>query len=136
MPIKISEEKPEIADFLNRNHVAVLSTADDDGQPHAATIYYFVDADMNIYFMTKEATRKYKNLKANPRAALAIYEASSQATVQIEGTASEITDSDHMNEIFKHVLAISNQTSQTAIPPVSRLDAGEYKCFRVTPKVY
>jgi len=133
MSITLSEEKPEIAKFLSKHQVGVLATADDEGQPHAATIYFVIDEEIDVYFMTKEKTSKYRNLQQNPKVALAVFEPASQSTVQIVGTATEVTDSAQANEVFGRILTITRGTSVSNVPPISKLNAGEYKCFCIKP---
>lgn len=134
MALTISEEKPKITKFLTHNNIGVLATSDSSGQPHAATIYFVVDPNLNVYFMTKERTTKFRNLQQNPKAALAIYEAVSQSTVQIVGSAELVEDTSRINDIFRRVLAVTAETSESHIPPVSKIVAGEHKCFCIKPK--
>lgn len=134
MPLSISEEKPKITKFLTNSHIGVLATVNPDGQPYAATIYFIVDPDLKIYFITKEKTKKYDNLTSNPKVSLAVYEASSQTTVQITGTVDKILDNSVINDVFRHVVAITSKTSESAIPPISKLKGDDYRCFRINPK--
>jgi len=46
--------------------VAVLSTTQPDGAPHAVPIWYDYDTE-NIYMTTGTTTVKYRNLMTNPR---------------------------------------------------------------------
>jgi general stress protein 26 len=135
MSLTISEEKPKITQFLTANQIGVLATADSSGQPHAATIYFVIDPDLNVYFITKEKTIKYKNLVQNNKAALAVYEPSSQSTVQIIGNTYEVTDNSRIDDVFRRLLTITANTSESAVPPVSKLNAGEYKCFCIKPSM-
>jgi general stress protein 26 len=106
-------KNPNIAGFLKRNHIAVLATADHQtAEPHAATIYYATDSQMNIFFLTKVKTKKSINLAGNPKAALAIYQAETQETLQITGP----------------VTVVDNQT------PIARLYAGEYILYKIWPQ--
>lgn len=131
MPLNLSEDKPKIAKFLAKNQIGMLATADDSGQPYVSTIYFVVDPDLNVYFITKGKTTKYKHLIQNPKAALAVYEAKSQSTVQIYGSAEQILDFPTINDIFRRILVVTNATSESAIPPVSKLVGNDYKCFRI-----
>lgn len=134
MSINISEEKPRIAEFLNKNRVGVLATTSSDGYPHAATMYFTVDEDLNIYFVTKEKTTKYRNLTQNPNAAFVVHEPMSQSTVQVSGTVAEVTDIAQLNQVFRNILEVTAGTSESNVPPVSKIVGGDYKCFKLTPK--
>lgn len=134
MPLTISEEKPEISRFLAANPIGVLATVHGDGTPHAATIYFMVDADLNIYFVTKEGTAKAQNILRHPQVAFAVYEAATQKTVQINGTAERIEDVSRFDQVFRHILGASSGTSESPTPPVSKISGGEYVLFCITPK--
>ncbi|MBI5357532.1 pyridoxamine 5'-phosphate oxidase family protein [Candidatus Saccharibacteria bacterium] len=134
MPFRLSEEKPKITNFLNKNQIAVLATIGADNRPQTAVIYFYVDADLNIYFITKEKTTKYQNIIDNPEVALSVYEQETQTTVQASGKAEEVHDPGRVNEVFRHVLSVTKSTSESSIPPVSKIDAGGYKCFCIRPR--
>lgn len=135
MPVTISEENPKIRDFLNRNHLGILATSTLNGEPHAATIYFLTDEDFNFYFLSKEETTKSRNLEQNPHAALAVYEAEMQTTLQITGLATKIDDPTRVQEIFTGVLEIAKDTSMSSIPPISQVNAGGYVAYHLRPKV-
>jgi general stress protein 26 len=128
------EKNLHIEDFLKRNHIAVLATANKQtGEPHAATIYYAPDSKMNIFFVTKKGTTKSQNLDSNPRAALAIYEADSQRTAQIRGSAGRIEDKATIEKALRIMSNFSEQTANTNQIPLSKIDAGEYILYRLSP---
>jgi general stress protein 26 len=115
MPIKVSEAQRYIAELLQEKGVGVLATASATGQPHAATIYFTTDEDLNIYFITKHETQKYQNLKDNARAALAVFEEKSQSTVQVVGAVSEIKDADLANKVFADILSLISRTKRDQV---------------------
>ncbi|NLI81144.1 MAG: pyridoxamine 5'-phosphate oxidase family protein [Deltaproteobacteria bacterium] len=62
----------EMRDLLEHQRLAVLSTHD-QGVPHASLVAFCAGEDLTwIAFATLRSTRKYSNLKAEPRAALLI----------------------------------------------------------------
>ena len=126
---------PHIADFLKRNHIGVLATADKKtASPHAAAVYYAIDSQLNIYFLTKDKTAKSRNLDMNPSAAMAIYEADAQRTAQISGIVNRV-DSQEVMERAKPLMSLfSSQTAGTAETPISKLAAGEYVLYRLVPQ--
>lgn len=107
MSIDTSESRSRIVDFLNQQGVGVLATADSSGKPHAATVYVTSDEPLNLYFVTKRDTQKCRNLQANPRAAIAVYNAATQTTLQAEGTVVEVTDAQQQEWIFKDIWSLS-----------------------------
>ena len=133
MSVTLSEESIEITNFLSTHHIGVLATADLSGVPHAATIYFTANKDLDIYFITKQETIKNHNLAANPQAALAVFEASTQSTVQIVGMVTKVENEAAIHEIYRQIMETSAKTSESSVPPVSRLAAGGYVGYRLTP---
>jgi len=128
-------KNPNIEAFLKRNHIAVLATADKQtAQPHAATIYYMTDSQMNIYFLTKDGTMKSKNIEGNPYASIAIYEAETQTTAQISGPINKVEDSAMMEKAMSLASKYSKETSGTDETPISKLYAGNYVLYRLWPQ--
>lgn len=133
MAIHISEDHTQLADLLNKHNIGILATSDNQSTPHAATIYFFTDPDFNIYFMTREGTTKQKNLDQNPKAALAIFEAATQKTVQISGTVTKIEDPNLRDGINSKVHAITHDTSYKESPPFTKLSSGNNVAYCLHP---
>lgn len=136
MTIDITESHEHLSSFLSKNQVGVLATVDATGKPHAATIYFTFDRQFDIYFITKRDTQKSRNLQSNKQAALAVYDAASQATVQAEGAVVEVTDAKQLEWIFNDIWRIASKTSANSAPPQSQMTAGGYIAYRmVTPSL-
>ena len=59
--------------LLQERFVGVLTTANVSGQPYPTLVAYAVSDDLrNLVFATPKATRKYANMKENPRVAMLI----------------------------------------------------------------
>jgi pyridoxine/pyridoxamine 5'-phosphate oxidase len=76
----------EIYGFLREHRLAVMSTLGPAASPQAAVIGIVVTEALDIIFDTFTTSRKYANLRADPRVALVIGWDLGQ-TVQIEGKA-------------------------------------------------
>lgn len=136
MTVDITTSREHLADFLGKNQVGVLATTDSSGKPHAATIYITFDRQFNIYFVTKKDTQKSRNLQDNRQAAIAIYDASSQTTVQAEGLVVEVTETEQVEWVFNDIWRIASKTSTSNAPPPSQLAAGKYVVYRLaTPSL-
>lgn len=131
MAINISQSREHLADFLGKNHVATLATADINGTPHAATVYFTFDKVFNIYFITKKDTQKCRNIEANPKAAIAISDPTAQTTVQGEGSVIQVSDPAQTDWIFNDIWRIAQQTSPSSAPPLARLTAGGYVVYKL-----
>lgn len=129
----ISKKQKRILDFLQQNPVGVLSTVSPDGDPHGVVIYFTIDDNFTVSFLTRSGTRKSDNLKHHDHVTLTIFEPESQTTAQVTGRAKEITNNDAVNSVASDVLRISLKTSQAGIPPISKLEAGGYNAFAINP---
>ncbi len=81
-------QKEQLQDLCQHHPLAVLATADAAGNPAAAAVLFAHDDDFNIIFGT-HPTRKYRNLKANPRAAVVLTKDWQQ--IQLHGSVVELT---------------------------------------------
>lgn len=79
----------DVYQFMNSERLAVLSTVNAEGQPEAALMGFAVTPELEIVFDTVKTSRKYPNLKKNPRVAWVIG-CTSEITVQYEGVAQEL----------------------------------------------
>jgi general stress protein 26 len=80
----------EVYQFMNRERLAVLATAGENGQLEAALMGFAVTPELEIIFDTLQTSRKYPNLKKNPRVAWVIG-CTTEITVQYEGMARELS---------------------------------------------
>jgi general stress protein 26 len=80
----------EVFRFMDEEHLAVLSTVSEEGQPEAALMGFAVTTGLEIVFDTVKSSRKYPNLKKNPRVAWVIG-CTTEVTVQYEGVAEELS---------------------------------------------
>ncbi|HEX7042704.1 MAG TPA: pyridoxamine 5'-phosphate oxidase family protein [Patescibacteria group bacterium] len=85
-PAKVTE----LLTFLRSHNSAVLATVRNGSTPHATTIYFYVEDDLNFYFLTKNETAKFDNIKKNINVALVVSDTQTLQTVQLEGTAQEV----------------------------------------------
>lgn len=127
------ERRDRIFSFLRENQVGILATVDPNNDPHAVAIYYFVEPDFTITFMTKTGTKKHDNIAHNNHVMLLVYEPSTQATAQIKGKAKRIKDITKTNKIFADILQAAWDTSEDGVPPITRLSAGDYVAYNIKP---
>ena len=80
-----------IAQLFESQSFAVLSTQKKD-QPYSSLIAFAVNSDLNyFYFLTPNTTRKYENLKANPKVCILVNDSQNKAddvynAVSVTGT--------------------------------------------------
>lgn len=136
MVMDIIKSREHVLEFLNNNHIGTLATADETGTPHAATIYVTYDQQLNLYFVTKRDTQKGRNLAVNPKAAIALFDAMNQTTVQASGSVEEVSDTAQATRIYTEIENVVRRTSKSGVPPTSRLAAGSYVTYRLhTPAI-
>lgn len=123
----------QVYDFMRAHPVGVLATVDPNSNPHAVVVYYSVDEEGNLFFTTKRDTKKSDNIQHNNHVMLAVYEASTQTSLQISGTAEDISESPEANEVFQNTMHATLQTSESGVPPISKLYAGHYVAYKVRP---
>lgn len=83
-------KKSFVLEFIKKQELAVIATVNVEGKPEDAVIGFGQTDDFELIFGTYNSSRKYKNLKNNPQAALVIGW-DENITVQYEGIASELT---------------------------------------------
>lgn len=111
--------------------VGVVSTLGEYNQPQAAALYYVFDSALNIYFITRESSRKYKNIKRNVRVAFVVSTEEPPLTVQLEGEAQEVTDPHEITEHFPKLVSLASE--KHVIPPVSQLEDGRMIFMKIIP---
>lgn len=82
------KKKAALIAYIREINCGVISTADKEHGPEAAFISLAVTPDFEIVFETLITSRKYRNLQADPRAALVIG-GHGKTTLQIEGLVDE-----------------------------------------------
>ncbi|HEY1481296.1 MAG TPA: pyridoxamine 5'-phosphate oxidase family protein [Candidatus Acidoferrum sp.] len=83
----------EVYRFMSGERLAVLSTVGADEQPEAALVGFAVTPELELIFDTVKESRKYPNLKRNPRMAWVIG-CTTEVSVQFEGLAEELEGED------------------------------------------
>jgi len=92
--------REELLTFLRQHKLVVLSSLGPDGAPQAAVVGYGVSDALELVFDTLTSTRKYRNLCADPRAALVVF--SDERTAQLEGTVDfpEGAELERLREVY------------------------------------
>jgi uncharacterized protein YhbP (UPF0306 family) len=81
--------KRELYEFIEARRLAVLATVSPSNAPEAALAGVAVTPNLELIFDTVKNTRKYQNLRSNPRIAFVIG-LEGEVTVQYEGVAEEL----------------------------------------------
>jgi hypothetical protein len=132
-PGELHVRQQRIFDFLSSYPVGVLSSVSPDGDPHGVVVFFTVNKQFQISFLTRAETRKHDNLIHNNRVMLTVFNPDTQTTATIIGTATEITDSFDVNAIATDVFQASRRFNQAGILPINKLQAGGYVGFVISP---
>lgn len=118
--------------FLREHTLATLATVAHDGMPHAASLYYVVDDDMNLYCVTREETQKYQNIKQQPAVSMVITDEETAETVQLIGHAKKVTDEHAISDVLSRLWKITLD-KQHWPAPVVKLSKGGLYVIKITP---
>lgn len=129
----MNEDRAQAQEFLLSNHVAVLSTVDDDSNPWGSAIYYVADEDFSVLFTTRKGTLKFKNINKQPHVALTIVHSEQQTTLQIAGTISELPVKEYADFVMNKWPSIRPKGDTNWAPPIEKINAGDYIVLKITP---
>lgn len=105
---KDSGKKPEtlLKDYLQKGRVMQLATVA-EGRPWVCTVYYVADDDMNLYWLSSPTRRHSREIAAHNNVAITIPVKFDQPVigVQAEGTATVVTEPNHVETIIKQYIA-------------------------------
>jgi len=129
----LPESAKNIFEELKSQHIATIATIERGvGTPQITVIYYTIDDDFGIRFATKKETRKHQNLQKNSAVQLLVYDEKRQLTIQVSGVVNEIIDEKLNSDTVENMYKLSNENDYNS-PPMSKLFAGKYVTYRVSP---
>lgn len=121
-----SEQYVTIRNYVIKNPIATLGTCDAHRVPHGAAVYMCTDTNRSVvYFITKQDTAKYRNLKEHEKVSITIVNPSENSTLQAGGRAYEVEDAITIDEVMKKI-ASEHDSAKDWLPPIAKLRAGAY----------
>lgn len=102
--INMKKELEILLKFLQRNRLMAMSTF--NKSPWICTVYYAVDKDFNLYFVSSPDSKHCKDIEKNKNVACAIFDSHTKNSehkvgVQYVGTASRVKGWDRTKTILK-----------------------------------
>lgn len=91
----------DILAYIKHNPVAIIGTVNGRGIPHGAAVYVCANSAERLYFLTKTETVKYQNLLAHPHVSVTIVNSEDNSTLQSEGTAETVEDSEVIGDVMQ-----------------------------------
>lgn len=127
-------KKEKAFQFLKDNNVLVLSTADRDGKPQGASVYYVIDGNFNFYFVTSKNTHKFENIQKNKNVGMVVGFGPDLKTIQGGGEAYEVTEKEDQREKVARLAekAEINDKGHWPVTEISTMEKG-YALFKVEP---
>lgn len=115
-----------IRTYVDHHPIATLGTINPDGSPHGAIVYVCADGTRpTVYFITKQATRKYKNLIERHQVSITIVNPSENSTLQANGRTFEVQEPVVIDTVMKRI-ADEHVSAKEWLPPIAKLRAGAY----------
>ena len=96
---KVKFSKKEIQ-FLEQNELCRFATASKKGEPHIVPVSYVFHEGFP-YIVTDYGTKKLKNLKQNPHAAILVDTAGTQKLLLISGSVAIIEKGEEYRNLYK-----------------------------------
>ncbi len=94
-----------IGQLLRAESTVALATTDQLGAPSVAPLFYFVDGELNLYWLSSTKSAHSANLIANPVAAASVFRHTERwkeiCGVQMRGRVEAIADPERRKELVK-----------------------------------
>lgn len=94
-----------VASLLGEETTLSLATSGDQGQACVAPLFYIVDKELSLYWLSSESSVHSLSLATTPRAAATVYRSVESwkkiCGVQMRGTVSKVTEPERRNALIK-----------------------------------
>ena len=99
------DELELIARLLREQTTLTLATTGEDGAPCATPLFYLVDEELSLSWLSAESSQHSQNLKRNPAAAAAVYGSAASwreiRGVQMRGAVSIVSEPERRRALVK-----------------------------------
>ena len=113
-------------DFLKSNELCRFATASRKGEPHVVPVSYIWDQNC-AYIVTDYGTRKLKNLRENPNAAVLVDSSGTQKLLLLRGPVEIIENGEEYQRLYKQFYSRLNWVKRDP------WKEGEAPFIKVTP---
>lgn len=109
--------------MIRTSSSCVLATAGKKGVPHASLMAYVPDEDGKIIFMvTPKNTRKYRNIRENPKASLLIKDGTGNRALTLSCLVQVLEDPGEAERVKKRITSLRPGLAElTALPDLAVL---------------
>ena len=126
--------------FVTTHPLGVLATINAQGHPETAAVYWAMDADGNLYYLSPSHTRKLDNIKTQPQVSVTFVDESGRKTLQIQGTAESIAttiEGDYFEHVPKNVcdalVNIHSSVRGAELTPAYKTGGDEHYYVKLKP---
>lgn len=94
-----------LKDYLTSARLVQIATAS-DGRPWVCTVYFVVDNELNLYWLSYPARRHSQEIEQNSQVAAAVVVKADQPVVgvQLEGRVSVVSEGEVVKEVMGHYI--------------------------------
>ena len=94
-----------VADFLRAHSTLTLATVSDDGSPYATPLFYIVNENLELYWLSSGSSAHSMHMASRPEVSAAVYSETDEwekiRGVQLWGTARVVHESNLRKEVVK-----------------------------------
>lgn len=116
---------------LQKSRLGVVSTVNEENKPESALVYFAFDGDLNIYFVTKDVSRKFINITKNHNVSFVSATENPPQTLQLEGIASIHSDTEDQKHLFQELVGLASMKHFSS--PLSQQPMGGLQFIKITP---
>jgi len=128
------KNKKEVMDFLKNEVLATLATVTPKGKPDASCIYYVLDENNNLLFLTGKETTKCKDIENQNEVVLVLTNEHKKETLKIHAKCEIIADADLSTFVVNELAKKLNAGEKTDdILPVLQRKSTELVVIKVKP---
>lgn len=121
--------REKVQRFLQENFLMQIATSYQEN-PLVSVMIYTVDKELNLYFITKDHSRKSSNLKLNPRISATVWDKENMM-IMIQGEAKQIEDAKTIEWVMDTLAEVA--VKQDGFwPPLLQM-SGSYIFFKLKP---
>jgi len=130
MKQKLSNDQKQVLNFINKYHLAVVTTTDlQNPHPESALVAFVCNDKFEFFFQTNKFSRKAENIKKNSHVAFVLgLGLDDLGTIQYQGRVEQLTTKKDVEKCKKHFI---DNGSPTAEPKY--LDHPDAIYFKVIP---
>jgi general stress protein 26 len=136
MSVENNPTRQDILNFLQNENVANIATVNENGKPDSSTIYYFVEKNFDILFLTKKETEKYKNIQNQNEVVLIVTNPQKKVVVKIRGSAIEMKNDPNIITDMTSSLAkkLNVKDNFDTVWPILKRNSGKIVLVKIKPQ--